>query len=229
MAPLSNLISLLSLFDRAPKYPSYITITTEPQAPCRIHADNMPYSVHSFGSNVKLNVSCWTTSTMQDNKGRLNDNEGSFTYLWVNTNGSFGEPVFSSPGVGNSDQGGKALGEGCWLHEDAVKEGADIDFTEALEWCGPAPHHQIATPHIYNNTAFVCRNCTDLTKEACQKEYATQEYGYVDVGCWKKGTAVGGNTTWVSMITPPAVNCWISPDQFEATEWHGLPAGECKE
>ncbi|KAJ4351467.1 uncharacterized protein N0V89_006810 [Didymosphaeria variabile] len=144
MAPFLNLVHALSLFTRAPKYPPYMTITTEPQAPCRIHADNMPYSVHSFGANVKLNVSCWTTSTMQDNKGRLNDNEGSFTYLWVNTNGSFGEPDFLSyPGVGNADTGGKARGEGCWLHEDAVKEGEDVDFTEALEWCGEAPHHQV--------------------------------------------------------------------------------------
>jgi len=140
MAPLTNLVNILSLFQRAPTYPGYLTVTTEPQAPCRIHADNMPSAVHSFAANVKLNVSCWTTSTMQDNKGRLNDNEGSFTYLWVNTNGSFGPPAFdSSPGVGS----GKAVGEGCWLHEDSVKEGADVDFTQSLEWCGEAPHHQV--------------------------------------------------------------------------------------
>lgn len=144
MSPVSLLTPLLALLTRAPKYPPYITITTEPQAPCRIHADNMPYSVHSFGSNERLNISCWTTSTMHDNKGRLNDNEGSFTWLWVNTNGSFGPPAFLSyPGVGNADTGGKARGEGCWLHEDSVKEGGDIDFTEALEWCGNAPHHQV--------------------------------------------------------------------------------------
>ena len=144
MAPLTQLLPFLSLFQRAPKYKPYITITTEPQAPCRHHADNMPYSVHSFGANNKLNVSCWTTSTMKDNKGRLNDNEGSWLYLWVNTNGSFGPPeLFSYPGVGNVDQGGKAGGEGCWLHEDAAKEGADIDFTETLQWCGAAPQHQV--------------------------------------------------------------------------------------
>ena len=144
MAPLANLLPFLSLTQRAPKYKPYITITTEMQAPCRHHADNMPYSVHSFGANNKLNVSCWTTSTMKDNKGRLNDNEGSWLYLWVNTNGSFGPPeLFSYPGVGNADKGGKARGEGCWLHEDAAKEGTNIDFTETLEWCGNAPQHQV--------------------------------------------------------------------------------------
>ncbi|KAL5395566.1 hypothetical protein PMIN04_005256 [Paraphaeosphaeria minitans] len=229
MAPLAPLVSLLSLFHRAPKYPAYVTITTEQQAPCRIHADNMPYSVHSFAANNKLNVSCWAASTMQDNKGRLNDNEGSFTYLWVNTNGSFGPPAFLSyPGVGNADQGGKARGEGCWLHEDSVKEGADVDFTEALEWCGEAPHHQIGAPGTYN-AAFVCRNCTDLTNATCQTEYPTQEYGYVDVGCWKRGSEVKGNTTWVQMVNPGTANCYISPDQFDPKEWHGLPASECKD
>lgn len=157
MAPLGNFVSLLSHFQRAPAYPPYMTITTELQAPCRIHADNMPYSVHSFGANRKLNVSCWTTSTMKDNKGRLNENEGSWTWLWVNTNGSFGEPDFLSyPGVGNADQGGKARGEGCWLHEDSVKEGADVDFTEALEWCGPAPHHQVTSNFFYSPFSVIC-------------------------------------------------------------------------
>lgn len=145
MAPLSHLLPTLSLSLRAPTYPAYLTVTTEPQAPCRIHADNMPYSVHSFGANNKLNVSCWTTSTMQDDKGRLNAGEGSHLYLWVNTDGKFGAPeLFSYPGVGNADQGGKAKGEGCWLHEDSVKEGAETDFTQALEWCGKAPQHQVS-------------------------------------------------------------------------------------
>ena len=151
MAPLSQFLPALSLLHRAADVvPAYMTVTTEPQAPCRIHADNMPYSVHSFGANKKLNVSCWTTSTMLDNKGRLNDNEGSHLYLWVNTDRKFGEPeLFSYPGVGNAEQGGKAKGEGCWLHEDSVKEGADVDFSEALEWCGPAPQHQVRFPCSY--------------------------------------------------------------------------------
>ena len=85
---------------------------------------------------------------MQDSKGDLNDGDG-YLYLWVNTNGSFGEPAFLSyPGVGNADQGGKAGGEGCWLHEDATKDGEDIDFQEALEYCGPAPHHQVGTAFL---------------------------------------------------------------------------------
>jgi hypothetical protein len=71
------------------------------------------------------------------------------------------------------------------------------------------------------NTALVCRNCTDLSDATCQTEYDTQNYGYVDVGCWKKGSAVGGNSTWVQLIDAPQVNCWISPDQFDPKEWHG--------
>lgn len=77
----------------------------------------------------------------------------------------------------------------------------------------------------------MCRNCTDLTQEACQKEYVTNEYGYVDVGCWKKGTAVGGNTTWVQVthgLTEAIENCWVSPEQFEKTEWHGKSALRCE-
>lgn len=146
MAPFAHLVSLLPLLGRAPQAPkpkaAYITVTTESQSPCTIHADGMPYPVHSFGANKKVNATCWTTSTMQDSKGELNTGAG-YTYLWIQTNGSFGEPAFNSrPGVGNADQGGKARGEGCWLHEDGVK-GGDIDFHDALEYCGPAPHHQV--------------------------------------------------------------------------------------
>jgi hypothetical protein len=43
----------------------------------------------------------------------------------------------------------------------------------------------------------------------------------VDVGCWKKGSEVKGNTTWVQMVNPGTVNCYISPDQWDPTEWHG--------
>jgi hypothetical protein len=43
----------------------------------------------------------------------------------------------------------------------------------------------------------------------------------VDVGCWKKGSEVKGNTTWVRMVNPGTVNCYISPDQWDPTEWHG--------
>ena len=147
MAPLTNLVSLLPFLGRSPQRPSYspyVTITTELQGFCRTYADSMYRSVHQFGGGVQLNATCWTTSTMQDNKGRLNQNEGSFTWLWIDLNGEWGPPsIDARPGVGNVDQGGKAGGDGCWLHEDSAREGEQIDFTEALQYCGKAPHHQV--------------------------------------------------------------------------------------
>ena len=71
---------------------------------------------------------------------------------------------------------------------------------------------------------FTCRNCTDLNDPACQIEYLTDlpDYtGFTNVGCWKHGTAVDGNTTWVSLIHPEVVNCFISPDQLDPQHWHG--------
>ena len=46
-------------------------------------------------------------------------------------------------------------------------------------------------------------------------------YGYIDVGCWKKGTAMKGNTTWVKAEEPGLDNCWLSPDQFDPVDWYG--------
>ena len=150
MAPLTNLLSFLPLLSRSSqaKPSPYLTVTTEQQAPCRTYADGMHAPVHSFGSGVKLNVSCWTISTMQDSKGKLNDDGDSFLWLWVQLNGTWGEPGFQArPGVGNLDQGGKAGGDGCWLHEDSVQEGTSTDFEEALQYCGKAPYHQVIAPH----------------------------------------------------------------------------------
>ena len=79
----------------------------------------------------------------------------------------------------------------------------------------------MGSPAGFNNY-FVCRNCTDLDDAACQTTYPTDFPGYTSTGCWKHGTEVDGNSTWVALIEPPLENCYISPDQFDPTEWHGV-------
>ncbi|KAF1999207.1 hypothetical protein P154DRAFT_564164 [Amniculicola lignicola CBS 123094] len=230
MAPLGSILtSLLSLTTRQRKFPDHITVQSEPSGVCRSHADLMGDYPFGFGGGTKLNVSCWTLSSMlNDDRGRYG-NDSSFIWAWVDLDPNVYKPenAYGRMGIGNLDKGGKAGGYGCYVHEHHIMNGSDIYLPDRVQWCGDAPHHQV-TGGFYN-TALVCRNCTDLADAKCQKQYTTDLYGFSEVGCWKKGTAMGGNTTWVQLIEPGHDhNCWLSPDQIDPTMWHGPPAPKCK-
>lgn len=83
---------------------------------------------------------------MLDEKGTEYDGESSYIWLWMEQDERWLDPMR----VGNIEQGGKAGGKGCWLHEISVVEGGNFDFAEELEWCGEAPHHQVWSLPTYS-------------------------------------------------------------------------------
>lgn len=161
MAPLSSLVSLLPFLRRdaspnpsAAAFPPYITINTEPSSACRTLPDQLGDVPWSFGGNVQLNVTCWTESSISNDKKGHPYDDGSFTWLWVRMSDSTREP-YGSPGIGNADQGGKAGGLGCWMHEDHIKNGSDLYFPDEVDWCGTAPHHQVPCSLLCNFSALL--------------------------------------------------------------------------
>lgn len=153
-------------------------------------------------------------------KGRSYDGD-SYIWAWVAIpEGKTIEPT----GLSTVAQDLQPTKRGCWVNEHQLQL-ANVDLKKSLAFF-KAPHHQVGAPK--NNTDFKCRECTDLKDEKCKKTIATYLYGYVDIGCWKKGSSVGGNSTWVKLVESGFDNCWISPDQFHPKEWYGNPDVECK-
>jgi hypothetical protein len=136
-------MSFLSVFRRGTfLVEPYITVPAEQIAYCRQYADYLSDYNWQFEEGTPLNVTCWTETTMRDEKGSRGD-PPSFTWLWVQFNESFDGTPYGRPGVGNVDQGGKAGGKGCWLHENEVRDAGDIYFPDRVQYCGAAPHHQV--------------------------------------------------------------------------------------
>ncbi|KAF2684413.1 hypothetical protein K458DRAFT_388883 [Lentithecium fluviatile CBS 122367] len=212
MVPLFHLSALLSLLSRQPD-PSasvlspYITLQTESSAHCRNYPDQFDDLPHGFGNDVQPNATCWTRSPMYlDPRGDPQPNS-SFAWLWIQLKAS---RYLEFNGLGNGDGG----------------NGDELYFPDVVEWCGDAPHHQVVVRKNESFEDFVCRNCTDLADPVCQITYKTGISGYGQTGCWTDDTAVGGNSTWVQLVEPTLMNCFISPDQFQPNDWHGKLVSE---
>ena len=70
---------------------------------------------------------------------------------------------------------------------------------------------------------LTCYQCTDLESETCsvtKKVYGDYGEPAGDIGCWKSGTAINGNSTWVQ-IWDIDRSCWVGPDQLDPQRWHG--------
>ncbi|KAF2704015.1 hypothetical protein K504DRAFT_519279 [Pleomassaria siparia CBS 279.74] len=232
MPPVSNLLTtILSLSPRA-VLPS-ILIPAEENGFCRSYADSQSAATYSFSDDAPVNVTCWTTTSMPgDPKGLAQGMDtGSYIWAWASIPANYSLSWTAKHwGVGNVGevQGGKAGGKGCWIHEDHLKldgrKGGD-DLKQLVQSCGTASRHQVTT--LIKTSApsipfFQCHNCTDLSQSACQTVRNTDRYGWADIGCWSKGTPVGGNDTWVKLVEEE--NCHVTPDQL-SKDWHGLPAG----
>ncbi|KAF2790042.1 hypothetical protein K505DRAFT_420092 [Melanomma pulvis-pyrius CBS 109.77] len=189
MSPISTLFtSLLSLSPRAIK--PYVVFSAEENAMCRTYADSQSDVAYGFAANDKVNVTCWTTTSMPgDPKGLAQGMDtGSYIWAWASIPDSYALGFSAKHwGVENTDTGGKAKGKGCWIHEDHLKNGNSIDLPKQVQSCGTASRHQVGL--LKSQTApFQCRNCTDLSQSLCQTTYNTTSYGWVDIGCWAKGT-----------------------------------------
>ncbi|ORX96957.1 hypothetical protein BCR34DRAFT_593668 [Clohesyomyces aquaticus] len=203
--------------------PSLTVKTEDGLTWCRPYADNMDDLLASFYEPTSINITCWTTTTMPDEKGIV---QGSKLWLWAaNVTNEGGKPV---KGVGTP----KTTEHGCWINEMYIQAGK-LDLKKELKSCGDAPQHQVF--YAKNGLGFTCHACTNLDKPECQRTWngtggltplnPGEPYpGYLSAGCWKSGTKVNGNGTWVRLRDE---DCYVSPDQPNPKEWHGNPAPKC--
>ncbi|KAF2467805.1 uncharacterized protein BDR25DRAFT_395026 [Lindgomyces ingoldianus] len=203
----------------------YMTVKTETGLTwCRPYADEMDHELVDFYDSTPINITCWTTTTMPDSKGIVG---GSKLWLWAAnvTNSEKGGVLAKGVGTAQTTQ------YGCWISETYLIAGS-ADLKKDLKSCGQAPQHQVFFPK--SNNGFTCHACTDLDKPACQRSWnatggntpitpGAAYVGYMSTGCWKDGTKVNGNSTWVKLRDE---DCYISPDQPDQKEWHGNPAAK---
>lgn len=141
MAPLSTLLtSALSLFPRAPSaIVPYLTVESELIAYCRRYADAVTETVFPIARST-FNITCWTDSSMQNEKGRTHDGT-SLIWAWTPLNENWtDDPPYSRYRAIGPD--GKEAKKGCWVNEEQLKL-PDVDLTETIKYCGKAPHHQV--------------------------------------------------------------------------------------
>jgi hypothetical protein len=121
-------------------------------------------TVQEYYEPTPINVTCWTETTMQDDKGIVQGDP-----LWLKED------------------------NGCWINEMYV-QGEDVDFTETLAYCSPPRHQVGFPKNSYyiagsDGLAYVKCYSYPNTNSSSQ----LVGIGYLDLGCWTSGETVAGN------------------------------------